>query len=363
MGKQIEKKFMVENCSLKNYVDSFSKDKILRNIPEHIKTGFSKVDKVLGGGIACKGMYVIGANSGLGKSTWCLQIAQEISKSGRPVVYYSLEMPQDRILAKAFSRQLYLDNKGKPIAKYSGNDLFNNERVKDLLDTASKWKQFEKAKAIVEQEVENFFVVTGYESNQLEHMVTAKQICEDTLAFEEEFNREKSEKIVPIVIVDYLQLLASAKDNGGGSDKQKIDESVGYFMKLASKMPVILISSLSRGGYKEQISMEFLKESGNIEYSADCVLGLQLAAFANPLKKAVDLAKEMSQSPRKVELVVLKNRYGKSGEKIKLDFYPDHDYFAESKTNKTEKVTAKSKDTATDETTDSPIRRGAWNGK
>ncbi|MBO5440949.1 MAG: hypothetical protein J6A09_00075, partial [Alphaproteobacteria bacterium] len=66
---------------LKNFSLNFSDNYIKNNYPEHIPTGFSELDKLLGGGLA-PGLIVLGAISSLGKSTFSLQVAQNIAKQG-----------------------------------------------------------------------------------------------------------------------------------------------------------------------------------------------------------------------------------------------------------------------------------------
>ena len=62
----------------KNYQMNFSGEYIKKNYPEHIKTGFDNLDKLLGGGLSpC--LTVFGAISSLGKSTFALQMAQNLS--------------------------------------------------------------------------------------------------------------------------------------------------------------------------------------------------------------------------------------------------------------------------------------------
>ena len=83
------------------------------------------------------------------------------------------------------------------------------------------------------------------------------------------------------------------------------------------------------------IDFESFKESGSIEYSADVVWGLQLQIIND---QAFTQAKGVSQkrrmiamakaaSPRKVELVCLKNRYGIASYNCGFLYYPQFDLF------------------------------------
>ena len=72
--------------------------------------------------------------------------------------------------------------------------------------------------------------------------------------------------------------------------------------------------------------MQAFKESGAIEYSSDVLIGLQLYGVGNSGFK-VDEARK--KSPRQVELKILKNRNGKVGGKIRMDYYAPFNYFVE----------------------------------
>ena len=92
------------------------------------------------------------------------------------------------------------------------------------------------------------------------------------------------------------------------------------------KTPVIAVSSFNRDNYSSAVTMEAFKESGAIEYSSDVLIGLQLAGAG---KKDFDATAEKQKNPRTVELVILKNRNGKTGSKINFVYYPLFNYFKE----------------------------------
>jgi replicative DNA helicase len=77
--------------------------------------------------------------------------------------------------------------------------------------------------------------------------------------------------------------------------------------------------------------MQSFKESGGIEYSADVLLGLQLKAVENKddgkTNSNFNVEIEKKKEPREVELKVLKNRRGQTGEKIDFYYYPKYNYF------------------------------------
>ena len=70
--------------------------------------------------------------------------------------------------------------------------------------------------------------------------------------------------------------------------------------------------------------MQAFKESGAIEYSSDVLIGLQLKGAGEP-DFNVDEAK--SADVRDIELVILKNRSGKTGVKLDYKFYAKFNFF------------------------------------
>ena len=83
------------------------------------------------------------------------------------------------------------------------------------------------------------------------------------------------------------------------------------------------------------IDFESFKESGSIEYSADVVWGLQLQILNDPVfvqtkgtaAKRKLFASAKAESPRKIELACLKNRYGIATYNCGFLYYPQFDLF------------------------------------
>lgn len=295
--------------------------------PDRLKTGFLSLDQILGGGLS-PGLIILGGTPGVGKSTLALQIATHVAESGHPVLYFSLEMPASRILAKIISRKFY--------EKASESDELSSLCVTadELLDGTIKEEQWAKIGKGIEEvknaiPVEHLHICTG--------SLSASEISERAKLFSDK-GKDLNEK-KPLVIIDYLQIMRPEK--GAQSDKQVVDSSLRCLMELAHNLhgnstsqqnidnvdtgdglPMILISSLNRNSYKGAMQISAFKETGDIEYSADLLLGLQFRNYNNN-----DQNEEMRKSPREVELTVLKNRYGRTGGTIPLQYDPSHDYF------------------------------------
>lgn len=68
---------------------------------ERFSSGFSSVDKVFGGGIVRGSFTLIGGEPGIGKSTLMIQIASNLAKSGKKILYISGEESLSQTASRA----------------------------------------------------------------------------------------------------------------------------------------------------------------------------------------------------------------------------------------------------------------------
>lgn len=272
------------------------------------KTGFHELDMLLGGGMT-DGLYILAACPGAGKSTLALQMALQMVSAEEPVIYYSLEMPRERLFVKAVRQEVL--KRGEKNRAYEqvlpdGENVLNKDIMDELVQDPKRWEAFEKAVRETEKNVKNMFVVSP---DSGERGITAQNIMDNVEGFVKETGKH------PIVIVDYLQFLSSKERIG--DYRMLVDESVRTFSDLSRslKIPLLLISSINRVSYRESITLQSLKESGLIEYSADVVLGIE--------------SDDEQDAVRQVELKILKNRYGSCGD-ISFEFRPAYDFFKET---------------------------------
>ena len=282
-------------------------------------TGFNRLDRAIK---ITDGLYIIGAISSLGKTTFALQIADHVAESERDVIIFSLEMSRKELIDKSICRMMFADwiqgksnllseesinyqtlNLGQISAPNSLN--ISGEKLAGLETKTSKYFQTIAKRTSIYESVGNVGVT------EITERVT-KYVY---------YSGNK-----PLVIIDYLQLLAPVDPHY--TDKQNTDKNVLELKRLSRELeiPIIAISSLNRANYNEPISMAAFKESGAIEYSSDVLLGLQLAG-AGEKDFDVDVAK--SQEPRQIELKILKNRRGKTGGSIKFEYYASRQFFRE----------------------------------
>jgi len=63
-------------------------------------TGFDPLDKTLSGGLRSGELVLLGGPQGLGKTTWALQVARNVARSGRSVLYLSYEHDLETLLIR-----------------------------------------------------------------------------------------------------------------------------------------------------------------------------------------------------------------------------------------------------------------------
>ena len=301
--------------STANYLQSFINGIADSVDTPYIPTGFKKLDSVLDGGLY-EGLYIVGAISSLGKTTIITQIADQIARAGTDVLIFSLEMARAEIMAKSISRHTLQS------VLATGGDIRNAKTARGIT-TGKRYIDYSQTErdlinnAIMEysQYAQNIYISEGVGD------IGAEQI------------RETVQKHIlytgktPVVIIDYLQILAPYSERA--TDKQNTDKAVMELKRISRdyKTPVIGISSFNRANYKEAVTMEAFKESGAIEYSSDILICLQLKGAG---KKDFDANEAKRKDPREIELVILKNRNGRTGDSLSFNFYPLFNYFEET---------------------------------
>lgn len=63
-------------------------------------TGFDVLDANLQGGFRSGDLILIGGPQGMGKTTWVLQVARNVARQGRPVLYFCYEHDQTTMLIR-----------------------------------------------------------------------------------------------------------------------------------------------------------------------------------------------------------------------------------------------------------------------
>lgn len=294
-----------------------------------ISTGFQNLDEILDGGFY-PGLYFLGANSSTGKTSFLLQIADNVAQDGSGVLFFSLEMSANELIARSLSRLSMINSmevyKSTNYAKTTRGILLGryNDTERELISKS------------IEQYLEfggNLFITEGIGN------VGVQTIKEKTEAF------LKLKGKPPVIVIDYLQILAPYDLKM--TDKQNTDKNVLELKRLSRDfgVPILGISSFNRESYRAPVGMASFKESGAIEYSSDVLIGLQYDGWDyRKGEKDNDrftrlheisenmraLAKQGAAQP--IQAKILKNRNGLRGDLL-FDFFPRFNYFRAAKRN------------------------------
>lgn len=297
-----------------------------------IPTGYKGLDNLLAGGLF-SGLYIIGAISSLGKTTFCLQMAEQIAAAGRDVVIFSLEMGRNELIAKSLSREMYKvverKEEDSSVALTTRNILAGRRFVDGKFEsyTAKEQAYYDEALENYAEIAQNIYVHEGDSETGID---TVKEIIQRHVALG---------KTAPVIFIDYLQIMKPIDPRC--TDKQNTDKAVSELKRISRKYntPVFCISSFNRENYTAPVNLASFKESGAIEYSSDVLLALQYYGmdYRKGEKEADRLArvrtlKETQEAFGKkgeaqtIQLKVLKNRNGTKGS-CTFNFYPKFNYF------------------------------------
>ena len=297
-----------------DYINNHMGDDIA-SFAQEIKTGFAEFDREAGG--LYPGLYTIGAVSSLGKTTFCAQMADQLAAAGNDVLFFSMEQTRLELVSKSIVRT---------IAKKDISTPLNSLRVRrgylprPVLDAAREYG---------ESVGERLSIIEGVFNCTIEYIAN----------YIRDYIKLNDRR--PVVFIDYLQILQPSEEaqHRATSSKDTIDAAVRELKRLSHELgiTIIVISSLNRTNYLLPVDFESFKESGGIEYTSDVVLGLQLRCLRDPefeklktiTEKRDRVRREKNATPRRLELVALKNRYGISSYCVGFDYFPSVDLFRE----------------------------------
>ena len=279
------------------------------------KTGFDNLDREAGSMYA--GLYVVGGISSVGKTTFISQLADQMATAGEHVLFFSMEQSRLEMASKSLARataQLDVPTALTSLQIRTGQE--NNTLAE---------------------------AVRGYVKSVADRLSIIEGNLDCNVSYIKDYTERyiKQNGVKPVVIVDYLQVLKAETDPETGrkptDPKQVTDYNITQLKRMsrAFEIPVVVVSSVNRANYLTPIDFESFKESGSIEFTADVVWGLQLSILHDDVfckenklaEKREKVAAAKEAIPRQIELVCLKNRYGKSRYSAQFIYYPQFDYY------------------------------------
>ncbi len=246
-----------------------------------IPTGYSALDSYITG-LNRSDLILIAARPGLGKTAFALNIAANVAiRKRKCVAVFSLEMGKEQLAHRFLSSAAGVESQRLKYGSLTDADWQNISMATQELSMSSIY-------------VDDTAVITVPEIKA----------------------RLRRLRSVDLVIIDYLQLMNSAKPTG--NRVQEVSELTRSLKIMAKELniPVITLSQLSRETAKrddKRPKLSDLRDSGSIEQDADIVLFLHREGYYNP-----DLDDQST-----AQCIIAKNRHGSVGS---VDLYWDGKY-------------------------------------
>lgn len=257
-----------------------------------VPTGYIDLDKMTNG-FQKSDLIVIAGRPGMGKTAFALNIAlNAASKYDKSIAVFSLEMSSGQLVQRLLASEARVES-----SKLRSGRLNMDEWTK-LAEVAGRLNDYK------------IYIDDTPAISSLE--IRAK--C----------RRLKREGKLDLIIVDYLQLMSSAK---GDNREQQISEMSRSLKALAKELnvPVIALSQLNRsveGRNDKRPVPSDLRESGAIEQDADIIIFLYRDDFYN----------KESKYPGIAEVIIAKHRNGPTGT-VPLSFIKEFTKFENCESN------------------------------
>ena len=214
-------------------------------VTDAIPTGWHDLDELLsGGGLRPGHLTVVGARPGVGKSLVATMLAGKTAAAGHGVYFASVEMSSDELTDRIAAAAT-----GVPLSDITNRSLSNEQiqSMKPALKRIASWP-----------------LTLDDRVSTVAHIKRGAR------------NKTRESSGLGLVIVDYLQLLASP--DTGKIPRHEVVAGMSRSMKLMARefnVPVVLLSQLNRGSVQresKQPMISDLRESGAVEQDADEII-------------------------------------------------------------------------------------------
>lgn len=272
-----------------------------------IHTSSAQLDDALLGGLRA-GLYVLIAPPSFGKSAFAEQIADTAAAAGRNVLYFSLEMSADELVARSISREMYL------------HDEFMAKSYQQIRIGMKNWKTAERDAFSAA-----FERYAGYARDRL-HIIEDVGTLDGLLETVSDFMQQTPNQPPPLIILDYLQVLrppADAKSTVEGLDIMARELKQ---LSMRFKAPLLVLSATNRDAARQSNSrdggLSSGRGSGAIEFNADVQMVMGWAESGSGNENEL-----RSSETRKIKIDMPKNRAGISGKTLYYNYFPACNYF------------------------------------
>lgn len=207
-----------------------------------VDTGFADLNKMTTG-FGKGDLVIIAARPAMGKTSFALNMVQNLIKKGKGVAFFSLEMPAEQLMLRLLSIETSI-----PLQKL---------RVGDMND--EEWSRLNGA---------------------VDRMQTSKLFVDDQGSVNINQLRSRLRKLkskhpeIELAVIDYLQIMSGT----GTRDRHLEVSEMSRGLKMLAReleIPIVALSQLNRGlesRNDKRPMLSDIRESGSIEQDADIIL-------------------------------------------------------------------------------------------
>ena len=260
---------LVTDLTMQYIKEQIAKDSLLTGLD----TGFIDLNRMTSG-FNEGDLIIIAARPAMGKTSFVLNIANNVLKNNKGVAIFSLEMPAEQLMLRMISSHSSI-----PLQDVRTGNL-NDEQISKITETMD---YFATRKLFIDDN-----------SIQNIHSVRAKLRKLKSLHPE-----------LSLVIIDYLQLMV-----GDSKERHIAVAEISRGLKMLArelKIPIIALSQLNRGLESrpdKRPMMSDLRESGAIEQDADIIMFVYRDDVYK-IREAKQAIKEAEKEGKKVDVQIV----------------------------------------------------------
>ncbi len=246
-----------------------------------VASGFGNLDAYTGG-FQPSDMIILAGRPGMGKTTFALNLAYNISENYKNVLFFSLEMGGSQLVKRILSALSFVSSDRMRTGKLTDKEL--ELLVQNATEISKK----------------HFYIY----DNTLLTIADLRNEC---------MKAKTKENGLDVVFIDYLQLMKAGENYKGARSgymprQEEVAEISRNIKSLAKelKIPIIALSQLNRDAdAKERPQLSDLRESGAIEQDADMVLIINKPKDKNEEQEGIE--------SDKTDIIIAKHRNGSTG--------------------------------------------------
>lgn len=222
-----------------------------------VKTGFSSLDHILGGGWDVQTLNILMGMSNAGKSLWMQNLAIRSANIGYNVLYITLEMSEKKVMKRLGAMRLHI-----PINDY---DVLSKdtEMIRKKINNLSKSANNSLFDNKIGKIITKFWAAGTVQISDFDNYIQRL--------------KEKKGIKIDLLIVDYIALIALPRTSGGDNLYTKGKYVAEGLRALGAKwnLPVITAVQLAKDAWNSSdLTLESVPESKAIVETCDTFFGI-----------------------------------------------------------------------------------------